>query len=158
METAERRQFKANEYNTAVSLPDSPYRFLSPSSGIFPSPLQVRTPSTNAMWINQPPVSPASTEVYYYGQPSVAQEIRSIPVQAGAKVHISAPPAPIRFASRVKIENPSVGHDVATKKAPENASVSINTPPDSEEEEEGSVGKVVIEASDSVLSPTKSKL
>ena len=154
METAERRQFKANEYNIAVSLPDSPYRFLSPASGIFPSPLQIRNLAPNGMWMNQSPVSPASAECYSFWQPSVAQEARSIPIQTGAKVHISAPPSAARYASRIKIETPSLGSDSAIKKEIEKDLITIDTPPDSDEEGTG----CKVSTSETVVSPTKSKL
>lgn len=153
METAERRQFKANEYNIAVTLPDSPYRFLSPASGIFPSPLQIRNLAPNGMWMNQSPVSPASADCYSFWQPSVAQEARTIPVQAATKVQISAPPSAARYASRVKIEAPSLGTDAATKKVPED-SAAVETPPDSDEEGTG----CKVTASEADLSPTRSKL
>ena len=54
--TAEKRQFKTQEYNEAVYGPNSPYRFYSPISGTFPSPTQVRS---NATYINQS--TPASS-------------------------------------------------------------------------------------------------
>ena len=42
--TAERRQFKTNEYNEAVYGPGSPYGFYSPLSATFQSPVPVRAP------------------------------------------------------------------------------------------------------------------
>lgn len=152
METAERRQFKANEYNIAVSLPDSPYRFLSPASGVFPSPLQIRNMTSNGMWMNQSPMSPASADCYSFWQPSVAQEVRGLPTQNASKLQLSAPPTAARYASRVKIEPPSLG-DMNAKKLSED-SAAVDTPPDSDEENAG----CKVTASDIIESPTKSKL
>ena len=50
--TAERRQFKTNEYNTAVYSPGSPY-LGSPITNAFPSPIQARSPMMNAYWTTQ---------------------------------------------------------------------------------------------------------
>lgn len=77
-----------------------------------------------------------------------------MPVQAGAKVHISAPPSAARYASRVKIETPSLGVDPPIKKGSEKGSVTADTPPDSDEESTG----CKVTASETALSPTKPKL
>lgn len=167
METAQRRQFKANEYNVAVNGPDSPYRFDSPLSPFFQSPLQVRAPG---QLNGQPPESPVSAEFsYYLQQPSAAHEasntllpngkvqfgslpIHSIPMPAGTKIQISAPPAQPRQSSRIKIESPRESTD-------SNTTVTANLSSDSEDET--IVSKTTTEPScsaDAVLSPTKSKL
>ena len=56
--TAERRQFKANEYDVAVYGPASPYFPRSPASTSFSSSLDVQPSMVNGMWLNQSPVSP----------------------------------------------------------------------------------------------------
>ena len=56
--TAERRQFKTNEYNTVAFGPGSPYAVHSPLLPNFGSPLQVRAPGTNGLWPPQSPLSP----------------------------------------------------------------------------------------------------
>ena len=162
METAQRRQFKANEYNVAVNGPDSPYRFDSPLSTFFQSPLQVRAPGHLT---GQSPESQASIEFSsYLQQPSAAHEAprgkvqfgalpsHGIHVPAGAKVQISAPPAQLRQSSRIKIESPRESTD-------SNTTVTTNLSSDSEDET--LVCKTSPETSCSVevvLSPTKSKL
>jgi len=50
--TAERRQFKTNEYNTAAYGPGSPYA--SPTTATFPSPVLARPPMSHAVWSVQP--------------------------------------------------------------------------------------------------------
>lgn len=58
--TAERRQFKTNEYNEAVYGPGSPYGFYSPVSATFQSPVPVRAPGTSGAWSNQSSASSIS--------------------------------------------------------------------------------------------------
>lgn len=58
--TAERRQFKTNEYNEAVYGPGSPYAFYSPLSATFQSPVPVRAPGTSGTWSNQSSASSIS--------------------------------------------------------------------------------------------------
>ena len=55
--TAERRQFKTNEYNTVAYGPGSPYAMHSPLHAGFPSPLHPQIPGANGFW-PQSPVSP----------------------------------------------------------------------------------------------------
>ena len=54
--TAERRQFKTNEYNTVAYGPGSPYA--SPILSVFPSPLQTRAIGANGFWPPHSPLSP----------------------------------------------------------------------------------------------------
>lgn len=164
METAQRRQFKANEYNVAVNGPDSPYRFDSPLSTFFQSP-------SPGNLIGQSPESPASASFsYYLHQTPAAHDAPNpphhvggkvqfgalptlgVPVPAGAKVQISAPPAQPRQSSRIKIESPRESTD-------SNTTVTANLSSDSGDET--LVCKTTPESScsaDVVLSPTKSKL
>ena len=58
--TAERRQFKTNEYNEAVYGPGSPYGFYSPVSATFQSPVPVRASGTSGAWSNQSSASSIS--------------------------------------------------------------------------------------------------
>ena len=134
METAERRQFKAEEYNFAAFGPQSPYGLQSPLEGIFASPTQVRVPN------------------YYVGQPPVAP---SIPIQRSVKVQISAPPPPTEAPdpSSARIKSPDVDGDSTS--SPTSA---LHTPPDSDGEAEGHAGKPVAQASDLLSSPTKIKI
>ena len=62
--TAERRQFKANEYDVAVYGPASPYFPKSPASTSFPSPLDAHPSTVNAMWLNQSPISPTLVDSF----------------------------------------------------------------------------------------------
>jgi alpha-amylase/alpha-mannosidase (GH57 family) len=55
--TAERRQFKTNEYNTVVYGPSSPYQIHSNMAASFPSPLASRVPMGSAYWPQQLPLS-----------------------------------------------------------------------------------------------------
>lgn len=136
METAERRQFKAEEYNFAAFGPASPYGFQSPMEGIFPSPTQIRMPS------------------YYLGQTPISHAAPSIPAQSGVKVQISAPPPTLTpYPSSVRSKSPDSDADITAK-----PTTVLNTPPESDEEGEGSMGKIVPEASDHLSSPTKPKL
>lgn len=165
LETAQRRQFKANEYNTWIYGPESPYRFISPISAHVQSPLQVRAPGQS---LSQSPGSPASTDFYAYSQPSVAHETQNPPLHAGGRVqvsslpprsipaavevHISAPPTQPRRSSRVKIESPKGSTD-------SNTTATANSSSDSDDET--LVSKPTAEKSrgaDVVLSPTKSML
>lgn len=159
LETAQRRQFKANEYNAWIYGPESPYRFISPISARLQSPLQVRGPGQS---LNQSPGSPASTDFYPYSQPLVAHETQNPPLHAGGrpthsipaavKVQLSAPPAQPRHSSRVKIESPKGSTD-------SNATATANSSSDSDDET--LVSKPPAEkpcGADVVLSPTKSML
>ena len=57
--TAEKRQFKTNEYNTAVWGPSSPYTVHSPLATSFPSPLPLQTmiPGSNGFWAPPSPLA-----------------------------------------------------------------------------------------------------
>ena len=133
METAERRQFKAEEYNFAAFGPASPYGFQSSMEGIFASPTQIRMPN------------------YYLGQTHVPHAVHSFPVQSGVKVQISAPPPTLTpYPSSVRSKSPASEADVTEKPA-----ATIKTPPESDEEGEGPMGKPIPEASNHVSSPTK---
>ncbi len=135
METAERRQFKAEEYNFAAFGPASPYGFQSPIEGIFPSPTQIRVPS------------------YYLGQTPIPHAAQGIPVP-GVRVQLSAPqPPPVTpYPSSTRIKTPDIGADIIAK-----PTAAINTPPDSDEEGEGPISSVESEVSDHLSSPTKTK-
>lgn len=136
METAERRQFKAEEYNFAAFGPASPYGFQSSMDGIFTTPTQIRMPS------------------YYLGQTPVSHAVHSLPVQSGVKVQISAPPTTSRlYPSSVRSKSPGSDADM-TEKPP----AAIKTPLESDEEGEGPLAKTVPQASDHLSSPTKSLL
>ena len=60
-DTAVHREFKTNEYNTAVYGPASPYQHSSPLSATYPSPLLSRGNAMNTMWMT-PPVSPYASK------------------------------------------------------------------------------------------------
>lgn len=136
METAERRQFKAEEYNFAAFGPASPYGFQSSIEGIFASPTQIRMPN------------------YYLGQTPVSHAVHSIPVQSGVKVQISAPPPTLTpYPPSLRSRSPGSDADMTDKPA-----AAIKTPPESDEEGEGPISKIVPEASDPLSSPTKPKL
>lgn len=125
METAERRQFKAEEYNFAAFGPASPYGFQSSMDGIFTTPTQIRMPN------------------YYVGQTPVSHALHSIPVQSGVKVQISAPPPTSKlYSASARSKSPGSDADM-TDKPP----VSVKTPPESD------VGDP--QASELLLSPTK---
>ena len=125
METAERRQFKAEEYNFAAFGPASPYGFQSSMDGIFTTPTQIRMPN------------------YYLGQTPVPQALHSIPVQSGVKVEISAPPPTSKlYPSGPRSKSPGSDADM-TEKPP----TTTKTPPESDEGDP--------QASDLLLSPTK---
>lgn len=132
METAERRQFKAEEYNFAAFGPASPYGFQSSMEGVFASPTQIRMPN------------------YYLGQTPVSQAVHnSIPVQSGVKVQISAPPPTLTpYPPTVRSKSPGSDADMTEK-----PTAAIKTPPESDEEAEGPTGKIVPEESDLLLSP-----
>lgn len=55
--TAERRQYKTMEYNSAVFGNAAPF-MTSPATASFVSPLQPRVPGSNAFWPAQAQVSP----------------------------------------------------------------------------------------------------
>jgi hypothetical protein len=55
--TAERRQYKTMEYNSAVFGTAAPF-LPSPTAASFASPLQPRVPGTNAFWPTQAQISP----------------------------------------------------------------------------------------------------
>lgn len=136
METAERRQFKAEEYNFAAFGPASPYGFQSSVDGIFTTPTQIRVPN------------------YYLGQTSVSHAVHSVPVQSGVKVQISAPPTTLTpHPSTVRSKSPGSDADMNDK-----PTTAIKTPPESDEEGEAPVAKIVPTASDHLTSPTKPSL
>lgn len=139
METAERRQFKAEEYNFAAFGPASPYGFQSPLEGIFASPTQIRMPS------------------YYLGQTSIPQAAPNNPVESGVKVQISAPPPPALIPDQSNTWTKSPER-AANADSISNPTLTIHTPPDSDEEGDGHVGTTISEALDEPSSPTKSKL
>jgi len=56
--TADKRQFKADEYNEAVY--GIPFPHYSPTSAGYQSPLPARVQGVNGSWINQSPVSSIS--------------------------------------------------------------------------------------------------
>lgn len=134
METAERRQFKAEEYNFAAFGPTSPYGFQTSVDGIFTTPTQIRMPG------------------YYLGQTPVSHALHSIPVQSGVKVQISAPPPPTSKLYSSSARSKSPGSDVDMIEKPLAA---IKTPPESDEEGEGLLAKILPQASDHLSSPTK---
>lgn len=86
METTHRRIFKANEYNTVVYGPGSPYYFESPLSSISMSPLQRYPP-------NQLPSMPPNAHSFY-----------SSPKLPGVG---NQPDLPYHFRSMTKIPMPS---------------------------------------------------
>ncbi|MCJ1313353.1 hypothetical protein MMC25_007031 [Agyrium rufum] len=104
--TAQSRQFKTNEYNTAVYGTSSPYN-ASPVQANFPSPLQVRLPSNvpSPYWQNTSPISPL-----YQGYPQGPGPNQSQlpPIGSYRNYNENVTPAPLRTNSRVKIESPSV--------------------------------------------------
>lgn len=127
-QTAERRQFKTAEYNTAVFAMNSPYGIHSPFPTAYSSPLQNRgTGITGGGWSMNPPLSPvyvcscASTclmltisdrfQAYAQPYPQMAPyyAAHAMPLMAGGRPFTeNDSPVPTRYNARIKIENPSV--------------------------------------------------
>ncbi|MCJ1433347.1 hypothetical protein MMC27_002707 [Xylographa pallens] len=104
-ETAERRQFKTNEYNASVFGIGSPY-VASPVTATFPSPLQPRVVSQAGFWPAQTAISPLYS--------TYAQAGGAFPTQMGPPLSNFLPKTESmivntgRYNSRIKIESPSV--------------------------------------------------
>ncbi|MCJ1234459.1 hypothetical protein MMC14_002420 [Varicellaria rhodocarpa] len=102
--TAERRQFKTNEYNTVAYGPGSPYAMHSPLLAGFPSPLHPQIPGANGFWPPQSPVSPMHPT---HSPVNAVFRTQTMPSTPGHKqVSENIGPIPRRQNSRVKIESP----------------------------------------------------
>lgn len=153
LETAQRRQFKANEYNTWIYGPESPYRFISPIPANLQSPVQIRAPGQSLGQSPESPVTHGTQNPLLHVEGSMqTNPLLTHSIPATVKVQISAPPTQPRHSSRVKIESPKGSTD-------SNATATANS--SSESDDETLVSKPIAGKSggaDVVLSPTKSML
>ncbi|MCJ1472423.1 hypothetical protein MMC13_001071 [Lambiella insularis] len=104
-ETAERRQYKTNEYNASVFAPGSPYA-ASPVTATFPSPLQPRVVGQPGYWPAPTVFSPLYQGVAHTGAP-LSTHVSHGPNSLLPKTENIMSSAS-RYSSRIKIESPSV--------------------------------------------------
>ncbi|KAK4697497.1 hypothetical protein P7C71_g584, partial [Lecanoromycetidae sp. Uapishka_2] len=167
--TAEKRQFKTNEYNEAVYGPDSPWRRYSPlsTSTSSYSPIQIRAPGSAVPWSTQTQASSISPPYAGYPQsyaPPVlgyGQAHNGVLPIATIKPNPDATSGPARLTTCIKIESPSV--TAAAKKAA--AETIVDELPEEETSSASDEDTLVCRSksskscgTDVILSPTKSKL
>ncbi|KAL6719187.1 hypothetical protein ACLMJK_003424 [Lecanora helva] len=165
--TAEKRQFKTNEYNEVVYGPNSPWRRLySPASNAasYYTPVQVAAPGNPIHWSAQSQTSSISPP--YIGYPhSVLGNNRAsngVPPNATTDSNVDIGPIPARHSAHIKIESPSVA--AAAKKAA--AEKIEDEKPDAESCSTSDEDTLVCKskssksfgADETVISPTKAKL